>query len=343
MFLLLSICSRVESGLSQTLGGTVRGQVVSASGTALANVRVTAFNEETGEVRQTLSGSEGGFALTALAPGSYRLEAEMPGFRKYVGKGVHLQVGQNLRVNIYLELGPPAKEIIVTASQELVEPDTAGLGTVIGNRQIVSFPLDGRNFLQLSLLVPGAARAAEGSPGSVLGAFTVNIGGAREDSNNFILDGAYNNDPKLNTFAINPPVDAIREFEILSSTYDATFGRSGGAQVNVTLKSGTNEFHGTAYEFFRNASLDARNFFAPTEESAPRYQQNQFGFSLGGPFKKTRRSFLPTMKAQGARGNHSSHQCAHRPRESRRLFAKHFHAPAGSPHSATIREWPDSL
>ena len=164
LFLLFSICSRVESGLSQTLGGTVRGQVVSPSGTAFANVRVTAFNEETGEVRQTLSGSDGEFALTALAPGSYRLEAEMSGFRKYAGKGVHLQVGQNLRVNICLELGPPAEEIIVTASQGLVEPDTAGLGTVIGNRQIVSFPLDGRNFLQLSLLVPGPRRQRKDRP-----------------------------------------------------------------------------------------------------------------------------------------------------------------------------------
>ena len=297
----LSICLRAENGLSQSLGGTIRGQVAASAGSAVTNVRVTAFNEETGEMRQTFSSSDGEFALTALAPGSYRLEADTSGFRKYVGRGIHLQVDQNLRMNILLELGPPAEEIIVTASQGLLEPDTAALGTVIGNRQIVSFPLDGRNFLQLSLLIPGAAPAAQGSPGSIRGEFTVNISGAREDSNNFILDGAYNNDPKLNTFAINPPVDAIREFEILSSTYDATFGRSGGAQVNVALKSGTNEFHGSAYEFFRNAALDARNFFALTEAPAPRYQRNQFGFSLGGPVQKNRTFFFTDYEGRRVR------------------------------------------
>lgn len=301
MFVLLSLCRPAESALPQTLGGTIRGQVTATRGSTVANVRVAAVNEETGEVRETLSSLEGEFALAALAPGAYRLEAETAGFRKYLAKGIQLQVGQNLRMNIPLELGPPAEEIIVTANQPLLEPDTAGLGTVIGNPQIVSFPLDGRNFLQLSLLVPGAAPAAQGSPGSVRGEFTVNISGAREDSNNFILDGAYNNDPKLNTFAINPPVDAIREFEILSSTYDATFGRSGGAQVNVALKSGTNGFHGTAYEFFRNAALDARNFFAFSGEAAPRYQRNQFGFSLGGPVQKNKTFFFADYEGRRER------------------------------------------
>ncbi|MCI0663233.1 MAG: TonB-dependent receptor plug domain-containing protein [Acidobacteria bacterium] len=120
-------------------------------------------------------------------------------------------------------------------------------------------PLDGRNYLELSLLVPGATPAAQGSAGSVRGDFTFNINGTREDSNNFLLDGVYNVDPKLNTFGVKPPVDAIREFEVLSSAYDASFGRSAGAQVNIVLKSGTNRFHGTVYEFLRNQVFDARN------------------------------------------------------------------------------------
>ncbi len=273
-------------GLTQTINGTIRGQVVSSSGSAFPNVEITAYNEETSEIRRTLSGSDGEYTLSVLPPGSYQIVAEMPGLSKYVEKGINLHLGQNLRLDILFELGPPAEEIVVTAKKGLVEPDTTSLGSVIENREIVSFPLDGRNFLQLSLLLPGTAPAAQGSPGSIRGKFTVNVNGAREDSNNFVLDGAYNNDPILNSFAINPPVDAIREFEILTSTYDATFGRSGGAQVNVALKSGTNEFHGTVYEFFRNASLDARNFFARSEDAAPRYQRNQFGFSLGGPLRK---------------------------------------------------------
>jgi hypothetical protein len=303
IFLVLVLFTHTRPAVvwAQTLGGAIRGQVVMSSGSACANVHVSAINEDTGETRWTLSGADGEFALSALGPGSYRLEAEMPGFRKYVGKGISLQVGQNLRVNVLLQVGGPAEQIIVTAVKDLVEPDAAGLGTVIQNRQIVSLPLDGRNSLQLSLLLPGTAPAAQGSPGSVLGDFAINVSGAREDSNNFILDGAYNNDPKLNTFAVNPPVDAIREFEIVTSTYDATFGRSAGAQVNVAMKSGTNDFHGTAYEFFRNAALDARNFFARPGDAAPGYQRNQFGFSLGGPLRKNQAFFFADYEGRRVR------------------------------------------
>jgi hypothetical protein len=267
----------------------------------LGDVRITAVNEETGETRHTLSGRDGEFTLPVLSPGSYRLEAELPGFRRYVGRGIVLQIGQNLRMNVPLEPGGPAAEIIVTARRGLVRSDAMKMGTVIENRQIVSLPLDGRNFLELSLLLPGTAPAAQGSPGSVRGEFTVNVSGAREDSNNYILDGAFNNDPKLNTFAINPPLDAIREFEILTSTYDSTFGRSAGGQVNVALKSGTNHYHGTAYEFFRNASLDARYFFAHADNPPPRYQRNQFGFSLGGPVRKNRTFFFSDYEGRRVR------------------------------------------
>ena len=301
--LLLLLCFPLcpATGLSQTVGATMRGQVVAISGAACPSARVAAVNEETGETRQTVSGSDGEFAISPLEPGSYRLEAELAGFRKYVAKGIALQLGQNLRLNIQLQIGSPSDVITVTAKQAMVEPDAVGLSAVIDNRQITNFPLDGRNFFQLSLLLPGVAPAAQGSPGSVRGEFTLNVNGAREDSNNFLLDGVYNNDPKLNTFAINPPVDAIREFEILTSTYDAGFGRSGGGQVNVALKSGTNQFHGTAYEFFRNAALDARNFFAHSEDAAPRYQRNQFGFSLGGPVRKNQTFFFADYEGRRVR------------------------------------------
>ena len=173
-----------------------------------------------------------------------------------------------------------------------MKKDSPAIGTVIENRQITQLPLDGRNFLELSLLVPGAVPAAPGSAGSVRGDFALNVNGQREDSNNFLLDGVYNVDPKLNTFGVKPPVDAIREFEMLTSTYDASFGRNAGAQVNVVLKSGSNAYHGTAYEFFRNAVLDARNFFAPADQKDPRYQRNQFGFSFGGPLIKNKTFFF---------------------------------------------------
>jgi hypothetical protein len=282
----------VRSGYAQTLDATIRGRLEERSGSRIAKVVVRAINEETQDTRLTVSGTDGEYTLPALPPGSYRVEAEFPGFRTYVHTGIRLSVGQNLRMNILMEPGGPNEEIIVAATTELLEPDAVDLGSVIENRQIVNFPLDGRNFLQLSLLLPGTAPSAPGSPGSVRGEFAVNVSGAREDSNNFILDGVFNNDPKLNSFAINPPVDGIREFEILTSTYDASFGRSGGGQVNMALKSGTNHFHGTAYEFLRNAALDARNFFDTTEYAPARYQRNQFGFSFGGPVRRDHTFFF---------------------------------------------------
>jgi hypothetical protein len=180
----------------------------------------------------------------------------------------------------------------IYATPSLIKQDSASLGTVITEQEVKQLPLDGRNFLELALLVPGAAPAANGSAGSVRGDFAFNVNGAREDANNFLLDGVYNVDPKLNTFSVKPPVDGVQEFEVLTSTYDAAFGRNAGAQVNVVTKSGTNQLHGTAYEFHRNAYTDARNFFVPADQPDPKYIRNQFGFSLGGAIKRDRTFFF---------------------------------------------------
>ncbi|HEX5832449.1 MAG TPA: TonB-dependent receptor, partial [Pyrinomonadaceae bacterium] len=179
--------------------------------------------------------------------------------------------------------------------------DTASLGTVVENRQITGLPLDGRNFYELSLLVPGAAPPAPGSAGSVRGDFAFSVNGAREDANNFLLDGVYNIDPKLNTFGVRPSVEAIREFEMLTSTYDASFGRNPGAQINVILNSGSNDFHGSLFEFHRNAALDARNFFAPASEPKPKYIRNQFGGAIGGPIVRDRTFFFADYEGTHSR------------------------------------------
>ncbi len=215
-------------------------------------------------------------------------------------------MNQELRANVALEVDTlQQQEVVVSALLTPLRRDSAAVGTVIENRQIVGLPLDGRNFLELSLLVPGAAPSAPGSAGSVRGDFALNVNGAREDANAFLLDGAYNVDPKLNTFGVKPPVDAIQEFEVLTSTHDAAFGRNGGGQINIVLKSGTNGFHGTVYEFFRNGALDARNYFAPSNEPKPKYQRNQYGFSLGGP-RRQRQDLLLCRLRRNARpgGNH---------------------------------------
>ena len=186
---------------AQTLHASLRGQVRDTSGAICRNAQLKAVNEETGETRSTASGPDGAFTLSVLSPGTYRLEAELAGFRKYIGKGIQLQVGQEVRLDIELAPGGPPDVIIVTVRQDMVRPEAADRAAVIDKRRILDLPLDGRNFLQLSLLLPGTTRAAQGSPGSVRGEFAIHANGAREDSNNFVLDGVFNNDPKLNSFA----------------------------------------------------------------------------------------------------------------------------------------------
>ncbi|HWP45397.1 MAG TPA: carboxypeptidase-like regulatory domain-containing protein, partial [Blastocatellia bacterium] len=291
LVLLLVGLSAGPFAYGQTHRGSIRGTVTDTNRAAVSGATIKVTHEGTGEMRTVSTNDEGQYAVSLLPPGSYRAEAEASGHKRYV-QPLTLQVNQELRLDVSLEVGNLTEELVVVAPAAPLKKDSPALGTVIENRQVTGLPLDGRNFLELSLLVPGAVPSAQGSAGSVRGDFSFNINGAREDSNNFLLDGVYNIDPKLNTIGVKPPVDAIREFELLTSTYDASFGRNPGAQVNVVLNSGTNSLHGTAYEFFRNAALDARNFFAPADQPDPAYQRNQFGFSLGGPIVKNRTFFF---------------------------------------------------
>jgi hypothetical protein len=273
------------STFSQTDRASLRGVVKDPNGAVVVDSTIRLVNLANNQTRTTVSNQEGEFALTSLLPGDYRLEAEAPNFTKAVLR-LKLLVNQQVQVDVPLEVRADFAVDRDLGVAEILKTESAVQGAVIENRQITDLPLDGRNFYELSLLVPGAVPPAPGSAGSVRGDFAFSVNGAREDSNNFLLDGVYNVDPKLNTFAVRPPVDAIREFEIATSTYDAAFGRNPGAQVNVVLKSGTNDLHGGLYAFHRNAALDARNYFAPANEPAPKYIRNQFGFSVGGPIRK---------------------------------------------------------
>jgi hypothetical protein len=264
--------------------------VIDSQQARIASAQVQLINEETNESRIVKTGEEGTFALTFLPPGSYTINIAAQGFQKYNNK-FQLQVNQEVRLDVELEIAIASNDSLTFGLSEL-KKDSASLGTVIENRQVTGLPLDGRNFLELALLVPGAVPAAPGSAGSVRGDFAFSINGGREDANNFLLDGAFNVDPKLNTFGVKPAVDAIREFEVLAHSYDSSFGRNAGAQVNIVVKSGGNDFHGSAYEFFRNGALDARNYFAPKDQEAPEYNRNQFGASLGGHIIKNKTFFF---------------------------------------------------
>lgn len=301
VFLLVVLSLLVVSpALGQTHRASLRGTVYDPARAVIPGATVTLTNLETGEQRTITTGNDGSYAISSLPAGSYKLQIERSGFSKFV-QNVNLLVDQVVRADVTLEVPQIGEKFFVDAVTNDLKKDTASLGTVIENRQVTGLPLDGRNFYELSLLVPGAVPPAEGSAGSVRGDFAFSVNGAREDANNFLLDGVYNLDPKLNTFGVRPSVDAIREFEMLTSTYDASFGRNPGAQVNVILNSGSNDFHGSAFEFHRNAALDARNFFAPASEPKPKYIRNQFGGSLGGPIVHDRTFFFADYEGTRSR------------------------------------------
>jgi hypothetical protein len=275
---------------AQTVRGVISGIVTDDSKKPLAGAAVTLVRTETNTSRTTLTNAGGEFHVALLPPGVYRLETARDGFRTHT-QAITLEVNQDVRVEIALAAGQRTDRVEVTATAPMLRTETSSIGGVIDARQVQGLPLDRRNFYELSLLLPGVFPAAQGSAGSVRGDFAISVNGAREDSNNFLLDGAYNGDPKLNGVAMAPSVDAIREFEVLTSTYDATFGRNAGGQISVVTRSGTNQLHGTLFEFFRNRALNTRNYFAPPG-SDQQYQRNQFGGSLGGPIVRNKTFFF---------------------------------------------------
>lgn len=269
----------------------MRGVVLDPSFQGIANVEVRATREETAETRRVTSDGRGRFALPELSPGVYRVNIEHAGYGPFVARA-ELSMNQEFWLQVPLQLGGVIQAVDVTAPFIPVDFDTPAVHTFIDERQITELPLDGRNFLELALLAPGAAPPPQGSASSGRGDFALTINGAREDFNGFLLDGVYNVDPKLNTPSVRPPVDAIAQFQVLTSTYDASFGRNAGGQINVITRSGANRFSGSAYEFMRNGTLDARNHFAPKDEAAPDYGRHQFGGSIGGPLVRNHTFFF---------------------------------------------------
>ncbi len=286
---------------AQPYRGAVRGTVYDSNGAVIPGAQIILTEVGTDNVRTTISGDSGGYAISSIPAGVYKLTVTKTNFGRFDEK-IELLVNQELRLDVTLQVGNQgivADPILEPPSD--LKKDSASLGTVIDNREVRGLPLDGRNFYELSLLVPGAAPPAQGSAGSVRGDFAFSVNGAREDANNFLLDGVYNVDPKLNTFGVRPSVDAIHEFEMATSTYDASFGRNPGAQVNVILNSGSNDLHGSLFEFHRNAKMDARNFFAPAGEAKPKYIRNQFGGAVGGPIKHDRTFFFADYEGTRSR------------------------------------------
>ncbi len=290
VLVLSAVLLAVPAAMGQSQG-SIRGLIVDPTGAPVPEAGLTLTSEATGIERIATGGARGEFTLSNLPPGSYRVLIEQAGYRAYAAN-VELQVNQELWLDVALAVGEVSEEIEVIAPRVPIDRQSATLGTIIDTRQLKGLPLDGRNFLELSLLAPGTASAPQGSASSQRGDFAFTVNGGREDAQSFILDGVHNVDPKLNTPGVRPPIDAIREFEMVTGNYDASFGRNAAGQVNVVTQSGTNTVHGTAYGFFRTEALDARNFLAPDSGADPEFDRRQYGLSIGGPIVRDRMFFF---------------------------------------------------
>jgi len=276
--------------LAQNVTATVVGVVTDPVGAVIPDANVTARNTATNVAKSVRSSGTGNYSINYLPPGSYEITAELQGFKRAQSTAIELQVDQTGRVDLRMEVGAVTESVIVEASAPLVSSETSSVGQVISSNQIVSLPLRGRTFFELAQLAPGVLPRSPSSfvanrrpmPGG-LNAPAFHVAGARESSNGYIIDGVNAQDPHYLTPSIFPSVDAIQEFKLQTSAYAAEFGRY-AAQINATTRSGTNEFHGVLYEFFRNEKLDAANFFDNfAGRRKPPLRYNQFGATLGGP------------------------------------------------------------
>lgn len=269
--------------------GEITGEVADSSGAVIPGATVIVTNEGTNVSRQVTTNNTGRYSFPSLNPGTYKLRVETPGFQAEERNGVLLQVQQVARLDFRLTVGQANETISVAASAEMISTENATTGTVIENKTIVEMPLNGRNFLQLVALSPnvsygfGASTQQTSQVGGQRAAQTISVAGARSEFNHFTLDGIENTDNNYNNYVFLPSIDAIEEFKVQTGVYPAEFGRN-LSQINVSTKSGTNNYHGALFEFLRNAKMDANQFaFTSVVPTQAPLIRNQYGFTLGGP------------------------------------------------------------
>src|SRR5467141_1132137 len=284
----------IASGQSQE--GRILGTVTDQSGGLVKGARVTITNVDTGVARTLETNDAGDYVAPSLPPGPYKLVVEATGFKRVERSGIRLEVAKDIRLDITMQPGSVSEVVEVTEQAPLVETTNDTLGGTFANKSINDLPLNGRDFQNLVVLRPGVQRTTGG------GFLSISSNGNRPEDNNFIVDGTDNNDPYYGTTVINAegvqgtpgtilPIDAIQEFNTQENP-PAEYGWKPGAIVNLGLKSGTNNLHGTAYYFGRNDHLDARNYFNTAPDPKRALRQHQFGASIGGPIIKSKTFFF---------------------------------------------------
>jgi hypothetical protein len=286
-----------SGAVGQSDAGSISGSVRDPSGAIISGVLVTLTNEETGQSSQTKTGSIGEYTFSPVKIGHYSVSAEFSGFEKLQQNGITVNVQQNVQVNIILQPGQTRETVVVNAAPPALQTLDASVGQVVGEESINALPLNGRNFTFLAQLSAGVTQDQEDTRGlGASGSFAAN--GLRPAQNNYLLDGLDNNSNLVDflngtAYVIRPPVDALQEFKVETSNFSAEMGRAGGAVLNATIKSGTNQLHGAVWEFLRNDALDAANYFTNAGGlQKGEYRQNQFGFTVGGPIRRNKTFFF---------------------------------------------------
>jgi hypothetical protein len=286
---------------AQGTSGRILGRVSDPTGAVLASVKVTLVNEATNVSREGKSNDGGDYSFVEVVPGTYTLQFELTGFKKNVQKGVTVDVNQVVTLNSTLQIGASQETVEVTSEAPLVDTTSTQLGAVVNNRSVNELPLNARDTYQFLQLQPGVQSQLGSSGGTFYGssdAGAVSVNGGRGRANNFSVNGGDANDAFVNLPTIQPTPDAIDEFRVISNTFDAEYGRNSGAVVNVITKSGTNQWHGDVYEYFRNTLLNAQGYFNTVK---PQENQNQFGGTFGGPLRKDRTFFFTSYEGRRVR------------------------------------------
>ncbi len=280
--------------------GTILGQIKDVSGSVISGASVTITEQNTAISRSVKSDDSGRYAANLMPVGQYTIQVDYAGFAQAVEKNVTLEVQGTREVDFTLAPATVKQGVTVMATPVEVQSTNSSLGQVIHSQQVADLPLNGRDFVQLALLTPGTTQGVQpsdffgggigsGSEVSIRGSYSLSSGGSRENRTDWLYDGVDNNELTAGGIAVLPSIDALQEFKVLTFDYSAQYGTRAGPTVILTSKSGTNQFHGTLFEFLRNTDLNARNFFSPGN---PKYNQNQFGGSVGGPIIKDKTFFF---------------------------------------------------
>src|SRR5215471_18092743 len=275
---------------------SIKGTVTDTSGAAVVGAKVTVSSPAIGVERPTTTGTGGDYEVPALPPGVYVVKIEQSGFQPQQAERVPLEVSKNTVQNFTLKVASATEVVTVEGVAPVVETTTMTVGQTIDKNTVQEIPLNGRHFVDLALLVPGSVTPPQNgfltAPLRGQGSFAVNTAGNREDAVNWMINGINLNDMVQNQVTFQPTINTVSEFKVDNSTYSAEYGRNSGAIVNIATRTGTDQFHGEAYEFVRNNALDARNFFNPVGTLQSPFKRNQFGANFGGPIVKGKTFFF---------------------------------------------------